>query len=552
MSNLTDTFSDIADAIRNKNGSSNTYTPAQMPAAIAAIPTGGGSYQSKTVSPSISQQTVTADSGYDALSSVIINAMPTTTSPQPTIIVNNNTGLITASHTQTTGYISQDTTTTKTYNLPTHPGGTYNPEDLDATYDEEQDMLTLPIPLTIPKGTMLTNNLAVNTTDGYVSNQIPRRSSSDLTASGATVTVPAGYYSSQATKSISSGSATAPAVISGSSAAVTTGTNTITLAKSVSVTPTVTAGYVSSGTAGDSIVSLTASVTTKAAETITPSTTNQTIAANTYLTGAQTISGDANLVSGNIKSGTSIFGIIGTYSGGESNPLKFGVIRPDAELWKTYSYDANIVEDEGVTIPAYNTSTQTLKASSTVEAVALDLSSYRYYVLQRMLTIPTYNTTATAKGRTEWVSTSALYEICSIDPNTCHALVDPTKKIGSRSSSCMSAGTFPRHCYWSSASAVALYTSAAYGPYQAVQAPSLSTSGTTSGTLTLKSPIFNIRGSTSYYTSTYWSATTDIRFQWVIDVYRVPANTTSLEGWGMVSQLLHSIDCAQSTNHTLT
>lgn len=35
-------FEDIADAIRGKNGSSDTYTPAQMPAAITAIPSGGG------------------------------------------------------------------------------------------------------------------------------------------------------------------------------------------------------------------------------------------------------------------------------------------------------------------------------------------------------------------------------------------------------------------------------------------------------------------------------------------------------------------------------
>ena len=34
---------DIADAIRAKNGSSDTYTTAEMPAAIQAIPTGGGS-----------------------------------------------------------------------------------------------------------------------------------------------------------------------------------------------------------------------------------------------------------------------------------------------------------------------------------------------------------------------------------------------------------------------------------------------------------------------------------------------------------------------------
>ena len=136
--------------------------------------------------------------------------------------------------------------------------------------------------------------------------------SSDLTVSGATVTVPAGYYASQASKAVASGSATAPATISGTSASVSTGTNTLTLSKTVSVTPSVSAGYVASGTAGNSAVSLTASVTTKAAATITPGTSNQTIAAGTYLTGAQTIAGDADLVAANIVYGKNIFGVDGS------------------------------------------------------------------------------------------------------------------------------------------------------------------------------------------------------------------------------------------------
>lgn len=141
---------------------------------------------------------------------------------------------------------------------------------------------------------------------------IVSKSGTDISASGDTVTVPAGYYSTQQTKAVASGSATAPATITGTSATVSTGTNTITLSKTISVTPTVSAGYVSSGTAGNASVSLTASVTTKGATTYTPGTSDQTIASGTYLTGAQTISGDADLVASNIKSGVTIFGVAGS------------------------------------------------------------------------------------------------------------------------------------------------------------------------------------------------------------------------------------------------
>lgn len=49
----------------------------------------------------------------------------------------------------------------------------------------------------------------------------------------------------------------------------------------------------------------------KGAATYTPGTANQVISANQYLTGAQTILGDADLVAANIRSGKNIFGVAG-------------------------------------------------------------------------------------------------------------------------------------------------------------------------------------------------------------------------------------------------
>lgn len=68
-------YQDIADAIRLKNGTENTYTPAQMAQAILALEAGEGptvNNQNKTVTPSGSQKIITADSGYTGLGTVTV------------------------------------------------------------------------------------------------------------------------------------------------------------------------------------------------------------------------------------------------------------------------------------------------------------------------------------------------------------------------------------------------------------------------------------------------------------------------------------------------
>lgn len=57
---------------------------------------------------------------------------------------------------------------------------------------------------------------------------------------------------------------------------------------------------------------ITGSMTEKAAASYTPGTSDQSINANQYLAGAQTIKGDANLVASNIVAGKSIFGVAGS------------------------------------------------------------------------------------------------------------------------------------------------------------------------------------------------------------------------------------------------
>lgn len=58
----------------------------------------------------------------------------------------------------------------------------------------------------------------------------------------------------------------------------------------------------------------TGSIASKSAQTYTPTTSDQTISSGQYLSGAQTIKGDANLVAGNIAAGVQIFGVTGSLS----------------------------------------------------------------------------------------------------------------------------------------------------------------------------------------------------------------------------------------------
>lgn len=139
-----------------------------------------------------------------------------------------------------------------------------------------------------------------------VTGTIPTKTESDVTVSEAVLTVPAGYYATNITKDVAAaGTAKAPTSITGSSATLTSGTDTITLKKTVSVTPVVTPGYITTGTATDSSVSLTATVNTKGVTTYNTSTSERTIPAGTYLTGAQTIKAvtTSNIVADNILKG---------------------------------------------------------------------------------------------------------------------------------------------------------------------------------------------------------------------------------------------------------
>ncbi len=142
--------------------------------------------------------------------------------------------------------------------------------------------------------------------------------------------------------------------------------------------------------------------------------------------------------------------------------LKMGVVRPEAELVATWSHDALWITDDEYTFPSYTTTSTTVHTGAAITPTyTLDLTTYWYYILERALTIPIYNTETKEKGRPDYSITSGMYEIIEMPGNTCGTL-SGTKKTG-RLTGVNSAGTLYRMPYWTSASAMDIYTSSSYG-----------------------------------------------------------------------------------------
>ena len=201
-------------------------------------------------------------------------------------------------------------TATPSSSSPTIQSLTITPTTSQQTFNSNSVDGYKPVVVNAIPTMTLPTSAASSATSGYVSKATIGRSTS-----AQYINIPPGYNSTGAyyvISAVANGSATGPSSLSGTSATISTGTNTLTLTKTgVTTTPTVSAGYISSATASTATVTLTASVTTKGAATITPGTSNQTIAAGTYLTGTQTIAGDADLVASNIVNGVQIFGVTG-------------------------------------------------------------------------------------------------------------------------------------------------------------------------------------------------------------------------------------------------
>lgn len=255
-------------------------------------------------------KTVTVPAGYYSTQATkdVATATRAKTTMSSSAATDNSKITITASNNQGTGYVTgSNETASKDVSLTVN-GAQITVSDGTSTIN--QTVPSVARANTTMTSTKSTDNKKITITasndqkTGYVAGA-NKTASRDVTLSisGKTATASDGNVS--ISQNVADGTAKAPTSITGSSATLTAGTNTITLKKTVSVTPVVTPGYITTGTATDSAVSLTASVTTKGAATYNTATSDQTIAAGQYLTGAQTIKAvtTSNITAANILKG---------------------------------------------------------------------------------------------------------------------------------------------------------------------------------------------------------------------------------------------------------
>lgn len=136
---------------------------------------------------------------------------------------------------------------------------------------------------------------------GKVRGTMPTRTADDVTIQSTTINVESGYYAPGTTKQIQTVEQATPSI-------------SVSAGGLITATADQTAGFVTDGTK-----SATQQLPVQGTQTIIPGTTQQTINDGVYLTGTQTIQGDAALIPDNIKDGVSIFGVEGTYDGQQTS-----------------------------------------------------------------------------------------------------------------------------------------------------------------------------------------------------------------------------------------
>lgn len=272
IAKITETYLDeIADAIRFKRmESSATYTPPQMASAIMSIAGGPNAvYVTDTIDPETGGIIRTIN-GADISNDTVT---PQTLLSGVTAHMSDGTSIVG----EYEGGGGQAILQSKTVSFTPSENAIQSTITADSGFD---GLSTVSVSIS-----------AISST--YVGSAVTRRTATDLTATGSTVTAPSGYYSSAVTKSIAG--ATTPYL----DGYAIDSTGRLDVSMEID-----TGGYIQANTYQMSLDG----VPVQSAQTLYPSTADQTIASQKWITGSQTLKSVTytGLTAGNIVSGVTV------------------------------------------------------------------------------------------------------------------------------------------------------------------------------------------------------------------------------------------------------
>ena len=235
--------------------------------------------------------------------------------------------------------------------------------------------------------------------------------------------------------------------------------------------------------------------------------------------------------------------VLPSTGGGGSQPVIVGALRPDAELFNTVTYDKYLVDDLGVTIPAYSTTASTILAASTIgESITFDNTQYSIVNVKKILVTPEYSDATIGKGRQIFWSYFGLEEYLVVNPD----IIRSNLRSGRLNIYGNYLGAY-------NDTSRAVFDSSGSGGIYITSCTSQLTGNSQSSSITLDfyHGAISIKGHATYLNQTYWDYLTDIRFQFVIKSYRIP-RSSSVDGFADMSIMTSIIDDYNNNNGVLT
>lgn len=435
--------------------------------------------------------TVTAPDGYypnpasKTVQSGSVAVPNTSITANPSLSITQNTGRIEASVSKTQsvsptvseGYVTSGTSGTMSvsgsnhYDLPTQASATITPTESAQT--------------AVPAHKWTTGEVSVAAIPSdYVGSGVTHNDSTDLSVSGATVTAPAGYYENAASASVPNATwksastvGVVPEITVSSAGLITANCSGWTSCKPLSAS-----GYADADTSANIQLSgvKTSQLDTLGATTYTPTTSQQTIAAGKYLTGAQIIES------------------IPSQFHDMSGPLAWMGV--DAELVTSFTLaDVKLVNTSFNGWTASTTAKDILATRTVGTFTATDMSENEYIIAWETKIPIVIPATATKKALPIYLAGYHVQGI--IRRPSSYANIEASNENANVNVSLFTTGNFFR--YYGSTTGSLTYTwNTSYGLYATVTANTLSSSTTESPVVTLKSPKVSARCSTTYMSTT--------------------------------------------------